>query len=454
MLCRKRFWFWLILLAAVAVRLYGITNPLLDNHAWRQADTASMAANFLQSGFYPPWPQLDYDGPPPNFAELEFPLLPLLTAAAWKLFGQSDVIARGWAVLFSSGTLVMIYLLGRELYDRKSGLLAMAFFGLNPMAIYYGRSVLPDGPMLFFMTAAVYFMVRWLRNQFSWEFILASLCFALAVLSKLPALIAAVPLLALGYQKHGPNVVKTRNFWLFMLIGFVPPLIYYLSAHYFSSTQYVSGILQLQGTLRPDMEYLRKRLEGMVTAPLLIIALSAPFLRRARGGNLFLWSWLAILAVYTLSVGAKIQLEYYLLPLLPPLCVLAGGALGYFWGETPGIISILLIFGLCLHTAGKSLEHYYDFNAGLITQAGLVEKATKPGDLIIISDERPMLFYYSHRKGWRLLPGRQTPQSVEKMHQEGAKLFVIVPGQAPNPALISYLAARYRFFPEGDFYLL
>lgn len=449
-----RVWFWLVLLAGVTARLYGITNPLLDNHAWRQADTASMAANFLEYGFFPMLPQLNYDGPGPNYAELEFPVIPLLVAALWKLLGQSDLIARAVAVSFATGTLALVYLLGKEIYDRKSGLLAMAFFTVNPMAIYYGRSVMPEGPMLFFATAAVYHLVRWVKTDSFRALGLSSLCFALAVLSKLPALMLAPPLLALGTQKHKLGLVKTKEFWFFVLIGFLPALGYYYEAHHYASAKYVSSIVQMQASLGPSMDYLGNSLKRMVTGPLIITALIGPFLRKARVGNLFLWVWLAILLTYTLSVGARIQLEYYLYPLVPALCVLAGGTLGKFWEEAPGVISGLLILGICFNTAIKELKNYYDVDYGVLNQARIIEKATLPHDLLVLSDAPPMTFYYSNRNGWRLLPGQQKPERLEDLRAKGAKVFVILPGSEPDSALTSYLDDRYIFKREGNYYLL
>ncbi len=449
----RKFWFWALLGLGMVLRLYGIANPLLDNHAWRQTDTASMAANLLQSGFFPPLPQLDYDGPPPNYAELEFPLVPLLTALLWKIFGQSDILARAVVLAFSAGALVLIFYLGEVLYDSNSGLLGMAFFAVNPMAIYYGRSVMPESAMIFFSLAAVYWLVLWHRTGRFLHLGLAASAFALAVLAKLPAVMLALPLLVLGVQKLKGQILVSRSFWFFVGVGLIPPLLYYSWAHIAAGTRYVSGIVQNRMSFPPpDLLYLRKTLERMVTGSLLVTAMFAPFVRRPRVGNAFIWAWSGVLLVYTLTVCARIQLDYYLFPFIPLLCLLAGGTMGKLWGSAPGVVVSVMMLLSCLNTAYLSLPDYYRVDFRTLYQAQAIARLTRPGDLLILDGAPPMTFYYSGRKGWRLEPGSQTPQVLESLRQKGAKAFVILPQSALKPDLKQYLDRHYVYVRQGGFY--
>ncbi|MBV8148763.1 MAG: hypothetical protein JO092_06710, partial [Candidatus Eremiobacteraeota bacterium] len=60
-----------ILAIAVLLRLKGIQDPILDHPGWRQGDTASIARNFVQLRYNVMYPQTMYNGPPPNYVELE-----------------------------------------------------------------------------------------------------------------------------------------------------------------------------------------------------------------------------------------------------------------------------------------------------------------------------------------------------------------------------------------------
>ncbi|HEX3014886.1 MAG TPA: glycosyltransferase family 39 protein [Desulfobacteria bacterium] len=450
---RRNRWFWVIFALGIGLRLYGITNPLLDNHAWRQVDTASMAANFLQYGFWPLLPQLNYDGPPPNFAELEFPLPALLTTGLWSLFGQHDIIARGVAVVFSAATLWLIYLTGKLLFDRNSGLLAMAFFAVNPLAIYYGRTVMPESSMIFFMTAAIYLTLLWHQSGQRWALWLGAAALALAGLAKLPGLMIVAPIGVILLKRYGWKAFVRWQVWLFLLIGLGLPFVYYALAHLYTSTRFLSGIVNGQMTTQYfAWDYLRERLGAMVTGYLLITGLAALCLRRTRAGNLFIFTWLGVLLLYTIVFGARIQLEYYLLPLIPPLSILAGGAIGKFWGDPPGVLAGMLILAMTLSGAVAKLAPYYAVDNAVLVQAAKIKQATSPGSLLVLSDVQPMVFYYSDRKGWRLAGAAQSPENLEKLRRQGAALFVILPGSQLNPQLKGYLDEHYPFNQNGGFY--
>ena len=51
-----------ILALGAALRLYHVTAPFLDAHAWRQLDTAAMARNFYEGPFFPLDPMVDWGG--------------------------------------------------------------------------------------------------------------------------------------------------------------------------------------------------------------------------------------------------------------------------------------------------------------------------------------------------------------------------------------------------------
>ena len=48
---RADLWLWLVLALGLAVRLVGLSEPLVARQAWRQTDTAAIARNYYQDGF-------------------------------------------------------------------------------------------------------------------------------------------------------------------------------------------------------------------------------------------------------------------------------------------------------------------------------------------------------------------------------------------------------------------
>ncbi len=61
-------------------------------------------------------PADDYNGPPPNYVELELQIVPFLAASLDKSFGVHEVFGRLIALAFSVGTVVVIAFLARWLF--------------------------------------------------------------------------------------------------------------------------------------------------------------------------------------------------------------------------------------------------------------------------------------------------------------------------------------------------
>jgi len=97
---------WAIALGAtlalgLGLRLHGIHAPILDHPGWRQGDTAAIARNFATLDLNIFHPQADYDGPPPNYVELELQIVPFLAALLYKIFGIHEIFGRLISIGFS-----------------------------------------------------------------------------------------------------------------------------------------------------------------------------------------------------------------------------------------------------------------------------------------------------------------------------------------------------------------
>src|SRR5579864_7467511 len=129
----------LIIVLGLALRLYEVRNPILDHPGWRQGDEAAIARNFLELQNNILYPQTDYDGPPPNYVELELQIVPYAAAQLYRFFGVHEILARLIVIAFSVATIPLMYLLGTEIYSRRAGLIAALLFAIAPGAVYYGR---------------------------------------------------------------------------------------------------------------------------------------------------------------------------------------------------------------------------------------------------------------------------------------------------------------------------
>jgi uncharacterized membrane protein len=79
----------------------------------------------------------------------------------WMLaFGQSPLAVRALSVFFGTATVVMAYLLGRRLFDRRVGLAAALVVAVAPFHIYYSQEARMYALLGFAAMTMTYFFVR------------------------------------------------------------------------------------------------------------------------------------------------------------------------------------------------------------------------------------------------------------------------------------------------------
>ncbi len=141
----------LILLLAAILRLLALARPLWYDEAF--------AVLFAEKGL---GPMLYGTLTPVNGGAADIhPLLYYLTLDGWmKLFGESPAAVRALSVVFSVATVGVLYLLGRDLFDRRTGLAAALIVALAPFAIQYGTEARMYSLLGLLLSAATWCFVR------------------------------------------------------------------------------------------------------------------------------------------------------------------------------------------------------------------------------------------------------------------------------------------------------
>src|SRR5437763_12324113 len=103
----------LILLAALALRCWHLSDPPWDYHNWRQTITLMVARDFARHGFPVLHPQVQWVSrnlpDHPSYFSGEFSIQSILAAALYKVFGESDTIARLVVIAFSLAGIYFLY---------------------------------------------------------------------------------------------------------------------------------------------------------------------------------------------------------------------------------------------------------------------------------------------------------------------------------------------------------
>jgi len=429
----RRLLLFVILLLALGARLRGITNPLLDDQGWRQADTASMASHMLgrltdiPSVFLP---QLNYDGVTPQKVELEFPFLPYLLACTWTLFGWADIWGRLWSVVLSLITVGGVYYLGRKIFTDRVGLLAAAIYALMPLSIYYGRVVMPEPMAQAWSIWALAMIWRWRNNQEERGLWKIGLLMAGAILAKLPQLMLFPVALLLGFSPL--NHKRVGQLVRFSLIVLIPPMVYYLWVHFnvAPSSRFVSGVMAGNGADPSNLDWnlLSKNIQrGFTGSVLLLSGVGLCRLIFSRSPvRVALLAWGGIGVLYMGVVCVRIPLDYYLVPILPLVALLSAYAFDGI-DFLPGTVLVILFLVLINRESYPYLTPKYHWNEEFLSQARWIKDHTSASSILVLSEPPPMTFYYANRVGFRLtaIEDEDIPSVI--LHQFPADFFVHLP---------------------------
>lgn len=96
----------------------------------------------------------------PDLFNYTSPLFSSIGAATTPVYGNDLNTVRMLSVLFGSLTVPFLYLFGKEMYNRKTGLLAAILLCFSAYHSLYSRIIMLEATAIFFITACVYFFWR------------------------------------------------------------------------------------------------------------------------------------------------------------------------------------------------------------------------------------------------------------------------------------------------------
>ena len=484
---------FLILALGAALRLYHVTAPFLDAHAWRQLDTAAMARNFYDGPFFPLDPRVDWGGRQ-GYLEAEFPLVPAVIAVLYRLFGLHEVLGRLVVIASSLGLVWCVYRLALVLDGRPSVARAAAFLmAISPAAVFFGRIVIPDTPMMFLLALALLAFVEYSYGGPPRLLVTGAVALALACLLKLPAIFLGPAIVTALVSGRGWRVFRDPRVWAAGLLPLAVTAAWYWHAHLiFERTGLTMGILGAPTKFYPayvspgpwpsiyskwstvalltDYDFYERMFVRFYHFLLLPVGFTGAVLGGViwRGrGRAVLAVWLVSNVVFLFIAGEVHRVhEYYQLPFVVIGAVYFGAVAWPLFdadwirsrfgdGVAHRVVEagIIVALGLAGFYCSSVTQAYFSPRgmAERMQQAGLaIDRATSDNDLAIVVDNygimSPILLYFTHLKGWSFDVGDLTPQVVDNLRRLGARYFITTQWshfKASRPEAAAYLE-RYR----------
>lgn len=249
------------------------------------------------------------------------PLYYLLLHSWIEIFGTSEVAIRSLSFIFFLATVLVVYLIGKAFWDKKTGLVAAIFTLLNPFLFQYGFEGRMYSLLLLTSTLSMYFYLK--KNQ---------LGYILATISALYTHHFAIFVVFVQFLWSLQEIKRKPIFsWLkpYVIIGLAYlPWFYPL---YYQTSLVASGFWLGKPTLKTIANLFSSFLLGAGKhhlQPAIILAIAALFLLRRWGqwkkdGFLLSWAIIPIILTFLLSqLNSSIFFDRYLLYCLPPFMLL------------------------------------------------------------------------------------------------------------------------------------
>jgi len=276
-------------------------------------------------------------------------------ASSMALFGVNALAARLPAIFSLAASGWLVFLMGRLLFSPRAGFWACAMLMSSAMTIFLGSAAMLDTPLLAFISLAMYAHLKGLyrpkRWYVYWPVLAAALGFA--ELTKHPVGMATVaPAMLWSTWLLRKDLKIPKVYWMALLLAFLTGYGLH-QAWYIPVSNMVPGFAEeihgyhiLGRILRPIEGHGASSLPGYlallpVYIPVLIIGFTpwsgflpagiSALLRRhlrSRTARVFIISW--IFPIFVLFSLAATKLPHYMLPIFPPLAMVAAGTLDAF----------------------------------------------------------------------------------------------------------------------------
>ncbi len=473
---------------AIAVRLVGITAPIIGIHAWRQADTAAIARNFYENGFNFFYPQVDWGGADQGFCETEFPIYSFLVAMLYRLGGAQVFLARLVSVACAVIGLCGLYQLAERFFEKRAAFWACFFYALLPLLIYYTRTVQPESMLVMCSIWGVLYFKKWIDQGKTSALLISNLSVTIACLIKvLPLVYLGLPIAFLAWSRWGWKMLAKPQLWGYAIVPLVSVFLWYSHAHNIFLTygntfgfsgnttdRYDYGILLTWYFWSEILVKVAVRQFAIFGFFIFLVGLSLPK-RNVQEWVFPVWLGASVLCWMAVPVTSVVH-EYYHLSFMVPGTIVMGKACAHYLNpelyptqsvQRRAIVTCISL-ALVASTAFYSIDYRSKENVDrslVFELAQQVKYNTEPNSKIIATTGGdPSLLYLAHRKGWIVNPIALTPDWVKDKQKQGAtylvgsfgfvESYVLALDENQRRAIETVIQSQGRRFQEKDNFIV
>jgi 4-amino-4-deoxy-L-arabinose transferase-like glycosyltransferase len=356
-------------------------------------------------------------------------IIPLVWAGLMKI-GFGELALRFFTELLPAlGTIFLTYVLGKELFNKKIGLIAVSIISFNWIFMFFTFRLLTDLPSAFFgISALTLFWVGYEKRKNKWGLWLAIVAGVLSFLIRYPAVFILISIAIYLLITRGLDLFKDKNIWIAGIIGLLclsplflfnysnqghifPAISQYhgdtatSSIHYDIGWQTVTQVLPAFLTFIPLILFII----GLIISMQFFLYLDLILAKNKKQGRNYLYLFIiSVIFPLYLIFGIRVAEARYYIIFSPSLFICIALAISFIGDKIKPFLpdkkylNLLLIF-FCAFIMYNQLGYANSFimnkfgSYGEVQEAGLWLKENTPKDAKIITASTRQNQYYSER---------------------------------------------------------
>jgi 4-amino-4-deoxy-L-arabinose transferase-like glycosyltransferase len=450
-----------VLLAGVGLRLFGLFDPLVGIHDFRETQTASGVWLYSRFGFhFFEYHVVMFGG---KFWILEFPLYQVLVHGLSRLFGSFEVMGRLVSIASYVVSGLALYAVSmKTLKDRGRSALAVLVFSVVPFSTYFSRSFIID-PMVLAMCLVILALSLGLGDRFSaGKAAAVGVLFLAAVMVKVTTvvsvLVPAAWLITSGLVRSPADKRKSRFIAAAAALGVVGLAYLAWQSYGFSMNaqsfmlskadfkNWYFGVRLFEPAFYQTLWMRAYHELGFIGLFVLVLGGYALWREESRSKRpLLLWA-ASILAYLVVFNNLNFVHIYYQLPLAPFLAVVAAAGMGAVWKTFAGNRKVRIVLaGILLYFVGERALMYWkayllyspEYKQRMLGTAAAIRENTESGDPIILAwpgadPNLPNFLYLSKRIGYNFDLNKLGEIRAVLAHDPAVRTIVAFPVRPEN----------------------
>ena len=256
------------------------------------------------------------------------PMIAYLIYLGTSVFGDTVFGVRAFAVVLSAASSCLIYLMARDLYDEKTGLVSALLLQIVPLYSVFGVLFTIDSPFIFFWVLSLYIFHKLLQRQlyegrkttFDYYWVLLGISVGLGLLTKYTmAFFLFSGFLFLLSSKNTRDLLKTSGPYIAVLVSLAvfSPVILWNAANGWVTLKHTAGQAHVAEGLKISaidfIEFTGSQF-GVITPVLLILIITALWkIRKTQKGAFLFWFSAPTVIFFVLkSLQGKVEANWAL----------------------------------------------------------------------------------------------------------------------------------------------